>query len=53
MTEVSICGTSSIYFGPFYKYLNMTSTLFMTEVVWAEVTVAKNNSEIMKNIDLR
>ena len=53
MAEVNICGTSSIYFGPLYKYLNMTSALFMIEVVRAEVTVAKNNSEIMKNIDLR
>ena len=53
MAEVNICGTSGIYFVPLYKYVYMTSALFMTEVVWAEVTVAKNNSKIMKNIDLR
>ena len=46
MAEVNICGTSSIYFGPLYKYFNMTSTLFMTEVVLAEVAVAKNNTSL-------
>ena len=53
MAEVNICGTSSIYFGPLYKYLNMTSALFMIEVARAEVTVAKNNNKIIKNIDFR
>ena len=53
MAEVNICGTSGIYFGPLYKYVNMTSAHFMTEVVWAEVTIAKSNSTIMKNINLK
>ena len=47
---MNICGTSIDHFGPLYKYFNMTSTLFMTEVVWAEVAVAKNNTSLKINL---
>ena len=52
MAKVNICGTSSIYFGKLYKYLNMTSALFMIEVVRPKSTTFFENQYFSSKIDV-